>query len=119
MWRERVASGAWPVLVAERAGEAVGFASMGPARDGASAGEVYAIYAVPEVWGTGAGHALMESALQRLREDGYREAVLWVLDDNPRARAFYEREGWTVTEATREETFLETPIGEVRYRITL
>ena len=27
---------------------------------------------------------------------GSGDAVLWVLDDNPRARRFYEREGWTL-----------------------
>jgi GNAT superfamily N-acetyltransferase len=80
---------------------------------------VYAIYVLPEAWGTGAGHALMQESLRRLREDGYREAVLWVLDDNPRARTFYEREGWRLTGEAREETFLQTVVSEVRYRIDL
>lgn len=120
-WRTTIESRTLPghMLVAERDGEAVGFASIGQARDDASAGEVYAIYVLPEAWGTGAGHALMQESLRRLREDGYHEGVLWVLDDNPRARAFYEREGWSVTEQKREETFLATLVREVRYRIPL
>lgn len=119
IWRERIEGPQAVHALAERGGETIGFVSIGPARDDAEAGEVYAIYVVPEAWGTGAGHALMLEALGRLREGGYREAILWVLDDNPRARTFYQREGWTVTDEAREETFLETPVREVRYRVTL
>jgi GNAT superfamily N-acetyltransferase len=120
-WRTTIESPTLPahMLLAERDGEAIGFSSIGLAREDAAAGEVYAIYVVPEAWGTGAGHALMQESLRRLREDGYREAMLWVLDDNPRARSFYEREGWSLTDATREETFLATRVREVRYRIPL
>jgi RimJ/RimL family protein N-acetyltransferase len=42
-----------------------------------------------------------------------------VLEDNPRARRFYEREGWSHDGGEREEEFLGVPISEVRYRITL
>jgi GNAT superfamily N-acetyltransferase len=120
-WRSLIESPPLPgyMLLAEREGEAIGFSSIGQARDDDSAGEVYAIYVVPEEWGAGAGHALMQESLRRLREDGYREGILWVLDDNPRARTFYEREGWILTDVRREETFLETPVAEVRYRIPL
>jgi len=57
--------------------------------------------------------------VRRLRDDGYSEGILWVLDDNPRARTFYEREGWSVMDVTREETFLGTVVREVRYRTPL
>ena len=36
---------------------------------------------------------LMEHVEQRLKAEGFATAVLWVLDDNPRARRFYERQG--------------------------
>ena len=106
-------------LVAERSEAIVGFASIGSARDDDAAGEVYAIYVVPEAWGTGAGHALMQESLRRLQQEGYEQAILWVLEDNPRARAFYEREGWSLMEETREETFLDQTVREARYRIAL
>ena len=32
-----------------------------------------------------------------LRDEGFTSAVLWVLRDNPRARAFYEKAGWHFT----------------------
>ena len=74
----------------------VGFASVGPSRDERGIGELYAIYVEPDQWSTGAGRALIERAEERLRH-AYGEATLWVLEDNPRARAFYERGGWQRT----------------------
>ena len=67
----------------------------------------------------GAGPALMAAALEAMRASGFGAASLWVLDDNPRARRFYEREGWTADGGRREEEFLGVPITEVRYRIKL
>jgi RimJ/RimL family protein N-acetyltransferase len=54
-----------------------------------------------------------------LREAGYRAAILWVLEDNPRARRFYEREGWELDGAAKEDDFLGVRVAEVRYRLTL
>jgi ribosomal protein S18 acetylase RimI-like enzyme len=56
-------------------------------------GEVYSLYAHPDAWSTGAGAALLSAARERLRACGRAEAVLWVLEANARARAFYERQG--------------------------
>jgi RimJ/RimL family protein N-acetyltransferase len=61
----------------------------------------------------------MAAALGALRASGFATASLWVLEDNPRARRFYEREGWRHDGAKREEEFLGVPISEVRYRIEL
>jgi GNAT superfamily N-acetyltransferase len=120
-WKEAIES-ALPrshKLVSERDRRIVGFASAGPAEDDASLGELYAIYVLPEEWGSGAGRALLAEALERLRGSGFREAVLWVLDDNPRARAFYERAGWSLDDVTRVGRHLDTLTREVRYRIEL
>ncbi len=108
-----------PVYVAEEDGRIVAFVSTGPARDPAGVGELYTIYALPEAWGTGAGPALMAVAKEQLRADGWSEAILWVVEDNPRARRFYEREGWTLDGGRKEEAFLGVDIVEVRYRIRL
>ena len=108
-----------PPLVAEANGEIVGFASVGPAVDTDADGELYAIYVLPAHWGTGFGRALIQAGEDRLRELGHQQAVLWVLEDNPRARRFYEREGWALDGARKEEEWLGVVIPEVRYRITL
>jgi GNAT superfamily N-acetyltransferase len=116
-WREGIRGG-WTVLVSD---DLSGFVSIGPARDAdePELGELYAIYVTPERWGSGAGRALMAAALDALRGAGFSEAVLWVLEDNPRARRFYERAGWVTDGAVKEDEFLGTRVGEVRYRVSL
>jgi GNAT superfamily N-acetyltransferase len=103
------------VLVAEVDEAVVGFASVGPTRDDESVGELYAIYVDPDHWGIGLGRALIAEAENRLRAAGFREAILWVLDDNPRARRFYEAAGWVHDGVTKRATHLETQVTEVRY----
>jgi GNAT superfamily N-acetyltransferase len=94
------------LLVATLDGRIAAFSSFGPAGaardhgDGASAGslgEVYAFYTHPDRWRRGAGRALMERTAEALADAGFGQAILWVLRDNPRARAFYEATGWRPT----------------------
>jgi GNAT superfamily N-acetyltransferase len=122
LWRQHLSEPEprdFVVLVAEDEGAIVAFASCGDSRHEPGVGELYAIYALPEAWGSGAGPALMKAALGALRDRGFATAQLWVLEDNPRARRFYEREGWTDDGGRREEEFLGVPITEIRYCITL
>jgi GNAT superfamily N-acetyltransferase len=116
-WRPRLASppAGWTTFVCERDGRVVGFASVGPSRDEPGAGELYAIYVEPEEWSTGSGAALIRRAEATLRRE-YPEATLWVLEDNPRARAFYERGGWQPDGATKAEVRWGVRAREVRYR---
>jgi len=118
LWEGVLARGRSDVHVADAEG-VVGFVSTGESRDADASAELYAIYVLPNGWGTGAGTALMRAGLDAMRARFSGEAVLWVLEDNPRARRFYEREGWTVDGARKEEEWLGVPIPEVRYRITL
>jgi L-amino acid N-acyltransferase YncA len=60
---------------------------------------------------------LMAATLTRLRASGFREAILWVLEDNPRTRRFYELAGWREDGGFQEEERLGTLVREVRYRI--
>jgi ribosomal protein S18 acetylase RimI-like enzyme len=115
-WERAVVDERVAVWVAEDGGRIVGFVSVGPSRVG-DEGELYAIYVLPEAWGSGAGPALMGEAAAVLR-DRYQTSILWVLDDNPRARRFYEREGWALDGGTQTEEFLGIEVTEVRYRIT-
>jgi GNAT superfamily N-acetyltransferase len=104
-WDEYSADPRSAQFVAEVDGEVVGWAAVGPCRDdgGRERGEVYAIYALPAHWSTGVGHALMTAAEDALREVGYAEAVLWVLDGNVRAAGFYERHGWREDGTAKED----------------
>lgn len=110
--RGELASDVW---VAEEDGRVVGFASVGPSRDVPGEGELYAIYVLPEAWGSSAARALMAAALGRL-SGSYPTATLWVLEDNPRARRFYEREGWKLDGGRKTDEFLGVEVPEVRYR---
>ena len=104
-------------FVADDDGRIVGFAASGPAED-AGERELYAIYVMPEAWGTDAGSGLMRATLDAMRERGLRDAHLWVLEDNPRARRFYEREGWA-PDGTAESEYLGLTVPLVRYRVAL
>jgi RimJ/RimL family protein N-acetyltransferase len=95
--------------------EIVGVLSVGPARDGSGDGELMVIYVHPDWWGTAAGQLLIERAHDEL-EPRFDEAVLTVLADNPRARRFYERNGWQLDEVTTEPHFGGEPTEVARYR---
>jgi GNAT superfamily N-acetyltransferase len=116
-WRERIAAppNGWTTLVAVEDGEVIGFSAVGPSRDEVGVGELYAIYVDPAHWSTGAGRALIERAEQRLAAE-FAEATLWVLEDNPRARAFYERCGWACDGGRDEFERWGVRAPEVRYR---
>jgi GNAT superfamily N-acetyltransferase len=106
------------VYVAEEGGALLGWASGGTCRDDEADGELYGIYVAPDVWGNGAGRALIE----RVEDDlagAHAEAVLWVLEDNPRARRFYELAGWHLDGGRKRETYLGVAVDVVRYRKAL
>jgi GNAT superfamily N-acetyltransferase len=99
------------VWVAERDGRVIGFSSAGASRDeGGSPDEreLYAIYVLAEHYGSGAGQALLDAAI------GRSAASLWVLDDNPRARAFYERNGFRPDGSVKDDDRWGEPIREAR-----
>lgn len=108
-------------LVAESGGIVTGFANLGATRDeeAASVGELFAIYVLPDEWSQGVGQALMAETLQALCDEGFAEAILWVLEDNPRTRRFYELAGWQADGGSKDEEWLGTLVREIRYRITL
>jgi hypothetical protein len=89
----------------------------------ASVGEIHAIHVASEERGRGVGWRLLDAAAEALRTHGVRRAILWVVEDNSTARAFYERQGWAW-----DGTVLARPLGgfpefpsvvEVRYGLEL
>ena len=136
-WSEFADSQLFVVLLRERV---VGFGHVGPERvvpecdqsgtdanpetikldTGPGCGEVYGFYLHPDAWGSGAASALIARCHEYLRDEGFANAVLWVLRDNPRARVFYEKSGW---QATGNEMMFEpqnaAPVAEVQYLVHL
>jgi ribosomal protein S18 acetylase RimI-like enzyme len=91
-WAGQIADPEAFVLVAEEGGRIAGFCcTLLP--PGAQA-EIPALYLHPDFWRGGIGTALQAAAVEELRARGYREVVLWVLELNEGARAFYERLGF-------------------------
>jgi ribosomal protein S18 acetylase RimI-like enzyme len=91
------------LLVAEVDCGTQGYCGLMPSRDedGATAGEVGAIYVSPQVWRSGIGSALMTAAEEYLRGRGFAEATL-VIEANNVGRGFYDRQGWRHDGLTRE-----------------
>ena len=100
-------------FVAERDGAAIGFVTVGPAEHDATIGQLFALYLEPEVIGTGVGAALCEAGVAELRARGFAAAKLWVLEENARARRFYERAGWSF-DGTRNDYVRD---GQLRHEI--
>jgi GNAT superfamily N-acetyltransferase len=120
-WRDilRAAGPDQPTWIACDALGASGLASIGPARDEpAGVGELYALYVAERAAGRGDARALHGCALDALRACSGR-AILWVLEQNPRARRFYERHGWRADGGRKTETFGGLELAELRYAIDL
>jgi ribosomal protein S18 acetylase RimI-like enzyme len=109
-------------------GSVVGFVTVGPYRQGQdhenlnpAYGEILAIYVDPMHWGSGIGRELMATARAALAGEGKTTVRLWVLEDNARARRFYERAGLAPdgdrSTYTIQLTADRDPVGldEIRY----
>ena len=102
-WTEALADPAALVVVAEVEREPVGLLCVRPDwLDG--------LYVVPEQWGTGVADVLHARALEIVRGLGSESCHLWVLEDNTRARRFYERRGWRGNGRTRVVPFPPNPL---------
>lgn len=120
-WRQSLADPAAGLLVCEREGGLVGFASFGSCRDADSrpgiTGEIHAIYLLEPCWGIGLGKALLDEMLGGLRARGFEEVVLWVLRENRRAIDFYRRQGFAFDGSGRTlSTRAGVRMSAVRYR---
>jgi len=102
------------MTVAAEGDEVIGFTYLGPDEE-PDTGILHAIHVAPDVQGRGVGRALMADALEKLTAGGWRQAVLWVLADNTRARGFYERGGWVLDGEGRDDFIGPALIHQVRY----
>ena len=91
--------------LAWRGDDSLGWLRAGSCRDDdlvdQSVGEVVALYVLPEAWGQGVGHALMNFAAAEFGALGYQKSVVWVMEGNARAERFYERQGYLLDGARR------------------
>ncbi|MEU3430428.1 GNAT family N-acetyltransferase [Streptomyces gardneri] len=115
---------AWPGEEPEESEESgSSHASHGPdgtdgtdALDPTTTAELAALYALPEVWGTGVGRSLLAASTEVLVTAGFRTAVLWVFTDNTRGRRFYEAAGWRPDGRAVHDVTGGRELEELRYR---
>ena len=122
-WRAILLEGKTITLVLDREGDMLGFINVGAARDTdkqpGRTGEVHALYLLPGQWGRGHGRRLLEAGVEVLARGGYSEVVLWVLQENRRARWFYERQGFRWDGEVKVERVGDTEPQQLRYTRTL
>ena len=83
------------VLVIEIGGEVSGYATIGRnrARELPQQGEIYELYLKPECQGIGLGSRLFRAAREKLAAHGMKGLVVWALEENEGALAFYAGSG--------------------------
>ena len=99
-------------LIAMDGKKVVGFISYGNFRDETiQAGEIIALYVLKDYYGKGVSKQLMHASFAVL--DQFSEIYLWVLKDNKRAIAFYQKMGFTFDD---QEQILKLgkPVKELR-----
>lgn len=95
----QLADPAYPFRLAERDGDLIGFAKLGPPSlpydpSGRVCIELRQLYLLDVAKGTGVADTLMDWVLAEARRRGAVELWLSVFSGNPRARRFYERWGF-------------------------
>ena len=119
-WRRRLGdTSGGSLAVAEEAGEVIGFALFGPAseedlEDG-FAGEIQMLYVLPANQRRGHGRALYQHAVRDLSARRLFWLVVWVVEHNHAARAFYRRLGLTADGSRRTDVLGGQPVEVVRY----
>jgi GNAT superfamily N-acetyltransferase len=88
----------------------IGWASAGAGRDddGPRPRELWGIYVLASHYGSGAGQMLLDAAV------GDAGAYLWIAEGNPRAFAFYHRNGFVPDGATGTHELAGTPVRILR-----
>ncbi|MBH0099407.1 GNAT family N-acetyltransferase [Salinibacterium sp. NSLL150] len=101
MWNELLTDANTTTVVAEVRSHIIGFAQAHHNRDDPDlpSEELAMIYVLASAHGTGAGQSLIDAAL------GGAAASVWVLEQNPRARAFYARNRFMYDGTVREMDF--------------
>ena len=64
--------------------------------------EIICIHSLSSNWGKGYGSIMMEHILKEIKESGFNKVMLWVFKENNRARKFYEKHGFILSDKTKE-----------------
>lgn len=64
--------------------------------------EIICIHSLCNNWGKGYGTEMMNYILKDIKNSGFNKVMLWVFKENHRARKFYEKHGFILTEKTQK-----------------
>ena len=105
LWRALVSESGTKhrLLVAEVDGQTAGAVTAAP-------GRLEHLFVVPACWGRGVADALLAAAIQVSREASVEVCRLEVLEQNLRARRFYERHGWFRDDRSRVADYPPHPV---------
>lgn len=78
-------------------------------------GEIVSIYLLPEHMGKGYGKLLFEATLNELIKLGYKSVFLWVLEENTRAKRFYEKQKFKLSDKSNYINIGGKNLKEVAY----
>jgi GNAT superfamily N-acetyltransferase len=109
-WNEIIANPDAPIWVAVDDERVIGWAGAATSRaeNPPRRLELEGLYILASHYGSGAGQRLLEAAI------GDEPAFLWVASDNPRARAFYARNGFVSDGVTDLHSLAGTPVEATR-----
>lgn len=108
--------GIYTLVMAER-GDIIGTASFCKSRweKYSDYGEIVSIYFLPEYMGMGYGKQLFKRCIEELQKLGFCKMLLWVLEENHRARAFYEKNGFSCAGEYLNDSIGGKALREVMY----
>ena len=116
-WASVIDSPGWNTLILLDQEKMIGTCSFCQSRfpQYKGCGEIISLYLLPAYMGKGYGRELLEAAISELAGQGYPEIFLWVLEQNYRARRFYEKFGFVKTEDVIEDEIGGRRVREIRY----
>lgn len=63
--------------------------------------EIICFHSLCDNWGKGYGSMMMNHIIDEIKNSGYNSVLLWVFEKNTRARTFYEKHGFELTDNTQ------------------
>lgn len=113
MFEAICASGEGQFYIAELDGRPCGELYWRDGDELKNAAEIVAIHSLPESWGCGVGKAMVQAALDEIKDAGKKLVYLRAFKENRRARRFYEKNGFVWDGSERVSEF--DGAVEVRY----
>lgn len=105
MYKRVLEKGQVQMLIEFVDGSPHGIAAWGQNREDSNpdCAELICIHSLQDKWRRGYGSVMMQQLLAEMQRAGYAEVVLWVFKANTRARNFYEKHGFILTDRKKQD----------------